>query len=118
MENGNLNIRDEGVSISTDKLDRLMKDIKEEFNRYICLCDQLTTMHRVDIKDKYDIRLKANNYDFKLGNITMGDIASIYENKVVNTRIKLIEKMQGLEAKIKNDKSRPEKFIERSSDIC
>lgn len=101
MENDNLNIRDEGVSISTDTLDRLMKDLEEEFNRYTCLCDQLHTMYRVDIKDKYDIRLKANNYDFKLGNITIGDIASIYKNKVVNTRIKLIEKMQGLEERIK-----------------
>lgn len=110
MENSN--------SISTDKLERLMKDLKEEFNRYICLCDQLHTMYRVDIKDKYDIRLKANNYDFKLDNITMADIASVYENKVINTRIKLIEKMQELEARIKNDNSRPKKFIERSSDIC
>lgn len=101
MENDNLNIRDKDVSISTDTLDRLMKDLKEEFDRYTCLCDQLHTMYRVDIKDKYDIRLKANNYDFKLGNITIGDIASIYKNKVVNTRIKLIEKMQGLEARIK-----------------
>lgn len=101
MENGNLNVRDEGVSISTDTLDRLMKDLKEEFNRYTCLCDQLHTMYRVDIKDKYDIRLKANNYDFKLGNITIGDMANIYKNKVVNTRIKLIEKMQELEERIK-----------------
>lgn len=106
MENGNLNIRDESVSISTDKLERLMKDLKEEFNRYICLCDQLHTMYRVNIKDEYDIRLKANNYDFKLGNITIANIASIYESKVIDTRIKLIEKMHGLEARIKNDKSR------------
>lgn len=106
MENDNLNIQDEGVSISTDKLERLMKDLKEEFNRYTCLCNQLHTMYRVDIKDKYDIRLKANNYDFKLGNITIADIARIYESKVVDTRMKLIEKMHGLEARIKNDKSR------------
>lgn len=106
MENDNLNIRDEGVSISTDTLDRLMKDLEEEFNRYTCLCDQLHTMYRVDIKDKYDIRLKANNYDFKLGNITMSDIANIYENKVVETRIKLNEKMRRLEETIKNDETR------------
>lgn len=106
MENSNLNIRDEGVSISTDKLEYLIKDLEEEFNRYTCLCDQLHTMYRVDIKDKYDIRLKVNNYDFKLGNITIGDIASVYENKVVKTRIKLIEKMHKLEGAIRNDESR------------
>lgn len=97
MENGNTTF---------NEFSHLVGEIGEEYKRYIELCTQLKAIYRAEIKGYYDIRLKASDGDLKLCNITMGDIASVHENKIVETRIKLIEKMQRLEETIKNDETR------------
>lgn len=92
MENGNTTF---------NEFSNLVGEIGEEYKRYIELCTQLKAIYRAEIKGYYDICLKASDCDLKFCNITIGDIANVHKNKIVNTRIKLIEKMQGLEESIK-----------------
>lgn len=96
----------ENSNTTFNEFSNLVGEIGEEYKQYIELCMQLKAIYRAEIKGHYDIRLKASDCDLKLCNITMGDIASVHENKIVETRIKLIEKMRRLEETIKNDKSK------------
>lgn len=96
----------ENDNTTFNEFSHLVGEIGEEYKRYIELCTQLKAIYRAETKGDYDIRLKASDCDLKLFNITIGDIVSVHENKIVDTRIKLNEKMKRLEETIKNDKSR------------
>lgn len=94
----------ENDNTTFNEFSHLVGEIGEEYKRYIELCTQLKAIYRAEIKGHYDIRLKASDCDLKLYNITMDDITNVNENKIVDTRIKLVEKMKKLEEMIKNDK--------------